>query len=84
MINPEDFLVMFTKGMRFRENFQLIQGVPPDAELIGLAADPLRHGIMLVVQSSQYDPVPAGKIPPIQLVEIDLTKPEKEEAKASS
>lgn len=70
MVNPGDFMFLFTKGLKWRKNTQLIAGIPDDAELIAVAAEPVRHAIMLVVKSSTYEPIPIDQMPPIELVEI--------------
>jgi hypothetical protein len=72
MVNPTDFMFLFTKGLRFRKQAKLIEGLPEDAELIAVAADPVRHGIMLVVKSESYDEIPIDKMPPTELVSIDV------------
>jgi hypothetical protein len=70
MVNPADFMFLFTKGMTFRKHTKLIEGLPADAQLIALAADSVRNGIMLVVQSESYEPVRADTLPPVELVRI--------------
>lgn len=70
MVNPADFMYLFTKGLEFRKHTKLIAGIPDDAELIAVAAEPVRHAIMLVVKSSTYEPIPIDQMPPIELVEI--------------
>lgn len=70
MVNPADFMFLFTKGMTFRKHTKLIEGLPEDAQLIAIAADSVRNGIMLVVQSESYDPVPATVLPPVEMVKI--------------
>lgn len=80
MINPADFVFLFTKGLKFRKNYQVIKGVPEDAKIITAVADSARNGIMLVVQSDEYDEVPMTVLPPVEMVSIDmdaLSKPAK-------
>lgn len=74
MVNPADFMYLFTKGLKVRKGFQLIDGIPDDAVLIQVAADPVRYGIMLVVESESYEPVPVSVMPPVELVGIQLGK----------
>jgi hypothetical protein len=71
MVNPADFMFLFTKGLVFRKRTRIISGVPEDAKLIALAADSARNGVMLVVESETYDEVPINVLPPVQVVEID-------------
>lgn len=70
MVNPADFMYLFTKGLEFRKHTKLIAGIPEDAELIAVAAEPVRHAIMLVVKSKTYEPIPINEMPPIELVSI--------------
>lgn len=72
MVKPADFMVLFTKGVKWRKNTHLIKGVPEDAKLVTIAADSARNGIMLVVESSEYDPIPINILPPVEPVEIDI------------
>ena len=69
-VEPADFMFLFTKGLLWRKNTRLVAGVPDDAEILTIAADPLRHAIFIVVKSSTYEPIPIEQIPPIELVEI--------------
>lgn len=71
MVNPADFMFLFTKGLVFRKRTRIVEGVPEDAQLIAVAPDSIRNGIMLVVQSEEYDEVPINVLPPVQVVEID-------------
>lgn len=80
MVNPTDFMFLFTKGLKFRKNYKIIKGVPDDAQVIAVAPDSIRNGIMLVVQSSEFDEIPINVLPPTIPVDIDLdavTKPTK-------
>lgn len=71
MVNPADFMFLFTKGLAFRKRTKIIEGVPEDASLIAVAADSARNGIMLVVESTEYDEIPINVLPPVQVVNID-------------
>lgn len=75
MVNPTDFMFLFTKGIEFRKHTKLIKGLPEDAKLISLAAESVRHGIIFVVESATYEEIPAGEMPPIEIVEIQHGKP---------
>lgn len=70
VINPNDFLMLFTKGITFSKRTQLIDGVPEDAVVVGMNVDHVRGGIILVVQSEEYDEVPMTVMPPVQHVSI--------------
>lgn len=70
MVNPTDFMYLFTEGLVWRKRTELIEGVPADSKLIAVAADSVRNGIMLVVQSKEYDEVPINVLPPVQVVSI--------------
>lgn len=72
MVNPTDFMFLFTKGLKWRKNTTIIAGVPDDARVIAVAADSMRNGIMLVVESAQYDEVPVNVLPPVEPVGIDV------------
>ena len=86
MVNPTDIMFLFTKGLKWRKNTTIIAGVPEDAQVIAVAADSMRNGIMLVVQSSEYEVVPINVLPPVEPVGIDVgvrnaTKKKKEPRK---
>lgn len=70
MVNPADFMYLFTEGLVFRKRAELIKGVPDDAVLIAIAADSMRNGIMLVVQSKTFDEIPINELPPVIPVSI--------------
>lgn len=71
MVNPADFMVLFTKGVTFAKRTKLISGIPDDAVLLTIAAEPVRGGVMLVVESDSYEEIPINQLPPVELVEID-------------
>jgi hypothetical protein len=70
VVNPADFLMLFTKGIVFAKRTQLLDGVPEDAMIVGMNVDHVRGGIILVVQSAEYDEVPMTVMPPVQHVSI--------------
>lgn len=84
MVNPTDFMFLFTKGLKFRKNYKLVKGVPEDAQVIAVAPDSVRNGIMLVVQSSEYDEVPINVLPPVQPIDIDLDSVDRPTKKAKA
>lgn len=70
VINPSDFLMLFTKGMIFSKRTELIEGAPADAMIVGMNMDHIRGGIILVVQSDEYEEIPMTVMPPVQHVKI--------------
>lgn len=72
MVNPTDFMFLFTKGLKWRKNTTIILGVPEDAQVIAVAADSVRNGIMLVLKSSEYDEIPINVLPPVEPISIDV------------
>lgn len=84
MVNPADFMFLFTKGLVFRKRTRIISGLPEDAKLVTIAADSARNGIMLVVESEEYDEVPINVLPPVQVVEIDTRTLEDSKKKKAS
>lgn len=72
MVNPQDFLLLFKKGLVLDKRMTVLTGVPQDAMMVSMTVDHVRGGIMLLVQSDEYDEIPATDMPPVQLVEISL------------
>ena len=70
VINPNDFLMLFQKGIVFSKRTQILEGVPEDAQVINMNVDHIRGGIILVVQSETYDEVPMTVMPPVQHISI--------------
>ena len=70
VINPHAFMSLFTKGVRFRKQTQLIEGVPDDAMLVGITYDTRRDLMLLVVESKEYDETPINEVPPFVQVSI--------------
>ena len=70
IVNPADFLYLFTKGLVLAKRTQVFEGVPEDALLMSMTVDHVRGGIILVVQSSEYEPIPITQMPPVQEVKI--------------
>jgi hypothetical protein len=71
MVKPEEFMWLFTKGLSFRKQTRIIEGIPEDAQLVAIAADSVRNGVMLVVHSAEYEEIPINVLPPVQVVNID-------------
>jgi hypothetical protein len=65
-INPHAFMSLFTKGLRFRKQTALIEGIPEDALLVGITYDVRRDMILIVIESEEYDEIPINEIPPFQ------------------
>jgi hypothetical protein len=72
MVNPQDFLLLFTKGLVLAKRMKVITGIPDDAELQSMTVDHVRGGIILVVKSEDYEEIPLTAMPPVQLVEIEI------------
>lgn len=72
MVKPGEFMFLFTKGLRFQKNFKVIKGVPDDAKIIAVVPDSIRNGIMVVIQSAEFDEIPMTALPPVIPVDIDL------------
>ena len=70
MINPVEWMQLFTTGLVFAKQTQIIEGIPKDAKLIGAAYDIRRDAILLVIESDEYEPVPITKQPPTQLIRL--------------
>lgn len=75
MINPYEFMFLFTKGLEFKKHTKIIEGLPADASLIGVAYDVRRDAIIMVVESEQYEPIPITDMPPVQLVSLQTGLP---------
>lgn len=75
MVNPADFMYLFTKGLVLRKHTKILEGLPEDATLIAIAADSIRNGIMLVVESSTFEEIPINVQPPIVPVKIEIGIP---------
>lgn len=76
MINPVEWMALFTTGARFAKSVQLIEGAPKDAVMIGCAYDIRRDAILIVLESDEYEPVPITKQPPTQLVRLKFGNPQ--------
>lgn len=72
MINPQDFLQMFTKGLVIAKRVKILKGVPEDAKVIQMTVDHVRGGIILVVESQEYDEIPQNEMPPVQYIALRL------------
>lgn len=74
-VNPADFMVLFTKGLKIRGGWKIVKGLPKDATLKTIAYDPARGGIMMIVESSEYESIPVTQLPEIQQVQIEMSGP---------
>lgn len=74
MVNPADFMYLFTKGLEFRKHTKIVDGIPADSQLIQIAADSMRNGIMLVVESDEFEEIPINVLPPIIPISIQTGK----------
>ena len=84
MVNPYEFMHLFTKGATFKKHTKLIEGVPEDAEIIGITYDTRRDHILLVLESASYAPVKITDIPPIEVVSIQIGLPGATKKKSAS
>lgn len=73
MVEPGQFMGLFTKGLKFRSSMKIAEGVPKDAQLLTVTYDARLNGILLVVQSEEYDPIPITQMPPVQEIAISLS-----------
>ena len=71
MVNPQDFLSLFTEGIVLAKRMRVLTGVPADAKVKNMTVDHVRGGIILVVESSEYEELPMTDMPPVQMVEIE-------------
>lgn len=69
-VDPASFMALFKEGLRVRENYQIIKGVPEDAQLLGTARDPKTGGVILVLYSKTFEQIPEGKQFPVIKVAI--------------
>lgn len=74
IITSAQFMSLFTKGMKFHKNASVFEGVPEDAEVVGIGSNPVTPGVLLVIKSQEYDPIPITENPPYQVISIDLGK----------
>lgn len=72
MINPQDFLQLFTKGLVIAKRVKILKGVPEDAKVVNMTVDHVRGGIILVVESAEYDEIPQNEMPPVQYVALRI------------
>lgn len=70
MIEAHGFMSLFTKGLEFRKRTKLIDGAPEDAQIVGITYDTRRDGVLMVIESKEYDPVPINELPPIQMIQV--------------
>lgn len=72
IIDPNQFLSIFTKGLVLAKRVRVLKGVPEDAEVVRMTVDHVRGGIILVVRSDEYEEIPINKMPEVQYIEMDL------------
>lgn len=65
-------MVLFKKGLKVRGGWKIVKGLPADAQLLTIAAEPLRGGVMMVIESEEYPLLDPTKQPPIEVVAIEL------------
>ncbi len=72
-VDPSQFMSIFKEGMKFREGFEIVAGIPDDAQVLGVTYEPSVHGILIVVSSESYEDIPHGKALPMVQVDIKLS-----------
>lgn len=82
MVDPVAFMGLFTKGLKYAKQTRLVEGIPDDAQLVGVVYDMRLEAILMMVESSEYEPIPSTELPPRQLIEVmtgvpDATKKKK-------
>ena len=70
VINPLAFMGLFSQGIRFKKQTQLVSGIPDDAQLIGITYDTRRDLILMVIQSESFDETPVNEVPPFIQINI--------------
>jgi hypothetical protein len=70
VINPIGFMSLFTQGLRFRKQTQIVSGVPEDARLVGMAYDTRRDLVLMMIESASFDEVPVTEQPPFLMLKI--------------
>lgn len=73
-INPVGMKALFTTGMKWKANTVISKGIPPDAEVEYIFANAERAGVMIMLSSSEFEPVMEGVMPPILPIEISFSK----------
>ena len=69
-VAPAQFMALFKEGLKVREDFEIIEGLPDDAQLLGVMYDVTRNGIAMVVSSSKFPEVKKGEQAPFLPVSI--------------
>ena len=72
IVNPTEFLSFFHEGLVLAKRVSVIKGVPADAKVVSMTVDHIRNGIVLLVESEEYELVPMTQMPPVQHIEIRL------------
>ena len=72
IITSSQFMSLFVKGMKFHKNATVFEGVPEDAEVIGIGSNPVIPGVLLVVKSQEFDEIPVTENPPYIQIGINL------------
>jgi hypothetical protein len=71
-VEPAGFAALFKKGMKFRASAKVVKGLPADTVVEYVFASAERAGVMIMVRSAEFAPVPQGHMPPILQVEIEV------------
>lgn len=71
-VESNGFASLFREGFKWRSNGQIVKGIPKDAKVEYTFATPERHGVMIMLSSKEFKPVPDGSMPPMLVVEISV------------
>jgi len=72
IVSSASFMSLFTKGMKFHKNATVFEGVPEDAEVVGIGSNPVMPGVLLVVKSQEFEEIPVTENPPYIQIGINL------------
>ncbi len=68
LIDGAAMMAMFKEGLKVRQDYKIIKGVPSDAQLMGVSIDHATGCPVMVVWSSEFENIPEGKqFPRIQV-----------------
>ena len=71
MVDPIEFMFLFTTGLEFRRGTKILSGVPKDAKFIALMPDVRRQGVHMVLESASFKEIPINELPPIIPIKIN-------------
>lgn len=71
-VDPGQFMSLFKEGLKVREDFEIVAGLPKDAQVMGVTYEPRVGGILIVIYSETFEETPHGEILPMVQVNIKL------------